>query len=98
EPYRPDASGIASRALKNVSLSYMMRAPQPRWLEVCHQQYQRAQNMTDVDAALRLLVNSNYEAAQSLREQVLQHFYETWRHEALVVNQWFAVQAASPRS
>src|SRR5690606_15592399 len=97
EPYKADAAGIARRALKNTCLAWLMRAPEPRWLQTCYQQFSTATNMTDVDAALRLLVNSNYAEAGSLREQALADFYQRWKHESLVVNQWFTVQAVASR-
>ena len=95
--YAADAPGIAKRALKNVCLAYLMRQPQADWLQTCYQQYLAAENMTDVDAALRLLVNSRYPQADSLRSQALADFYARWKHESLVVNQWFTVQAIASR-
>lgn len=95
--YQADAAGIGRRALKNVCLSYMMRLPEPTWLQQCYQQFQQGGNMTDVDAALRQLVNSRYAEAAPLREQALAQFYQTWKHEPLVVNQWFSVQATDSR-
>jgi aminopeptidase N len=44
-------------------------------------------------AALRWIVQFG---DSDLRERVLSDFYERWRHESLVVNQWFTVQAARP--
>ena len=97
-PYQADAAGIGRRALKNVSLSYMMRLTEPRWLQQCYEQFQQGTNMTDVDAALRQLVNSRYVEAEPLREQALQQFYNQWKHEPLVVNQWFSIQATDSRA
>ena len=51
--------------------------------------------MTDVSAALRLLVNCEMPEAAPLRQKALQDFYTRWQHEALVVDQWFSVQAGS---
>lgn len=97
EPYRADAAGIARRALKNTCLAYLMRLPQAQYLQSCYQQFSTGSNMTDVDAALRLLVNSRYPEAAALREQALADFYQRWQHESLVVNQWFTVQAIASR-
>jgi aminopeptidase N len=69
----------------------------PQWLQACHDQFGNANNMTDVDAALRLLVNSRDADAVDLRDAALNNFYDTWRHESLVVNQWFTVQAVASR-
>jgi aminopeptidase N len=98
EPYRADAAGIARRSLKNTCLAYLMRVSEPHWLDLCYQQFSTGANMTDVDAALRLLVNSNYPQAAMLREQALSDFYQRWKHESLVVNQWFTVQAIATRA
>ncbi len=96
-PYSADAASIARRTLKNCCLAYLVRTQEPRWLEICYRQFNEAGNMTDADAALRLLVNSPAEAAQPLRTQALNDFYERWQHESLVVNQWFSVQAIASR-
>ncbi|MDO8908052.1 MAG: aminopeptidase N [Pseudohongiella sp.] len=95
--YSADADSIAKRALKNTCLAYMMRLPEPEHLQTCFEQYQAAANMTDVDAALKLLVNSRYPAAAHMRDQALADFYQNWKHESLVVNQWFTVQAIATR-
>src|SRR5690606_30426581 len=68
QPYAADAAGIARRALKNTCLGYLMRSGEQRWLQVCHEQFSAADNMTDVSAALRLLVNSDLPGAEELRE------------------------------
>ena len=95
EPYRADATGIARRALKNTCLAYLMRTQNTHWLETCQAQFDNADNMTDVSAALRLLVNCAMPEAEKVRESVLASFYSKWQHEALVVDQWFSIQATS---
>ena len=94
-PYRADAAGIARRALKNTCLSYLMRTNDTRWLKVCQYLYSTADNMTDVAAALRLMVNNEMTGAAELSASALADFYQKWQHEALVVDQWFSVQATS---
>jgi len=96
-PYKPDAASIARRALKNCCLAYLARTQETSWLEGCLRQFNEAGNMTDVDAALRLLINSQALAAEPLRTQALAGFYQRWQHESLVVNQWFSVQAIASR-
>jgi len=93
--FRADAAGIARRALRNTCLAYLMRTENAHWLEVCRRQFEDAHNMTDVGAALRLLVNCELPAAAPVRRKALQDFYARWQHEALVVDQWFSVQATS---
>ncbi len=89
--FTPETSG--RRALKNLVLGYLMRAEDARALEDCQSQFAAAHNMTDVMAALRLLVDhGGEEGARALEE-----FYHRWSREPLVLDKWFSVQATSPR-
>ena len=97
QAYKADAQGIARRSLRNLCLSYLMRLPEPKPVDVAYEQFCHAGNMTDVDAALRLLVNSRQPQAEGLRVKALADFYDKWRHESLVVNQWFSIQATASR-
>ena len=85
--YRADAESIANRALRNLSLSYLLRANEERWAKVVHQQFQSANNMTDQLAALRMLVEAKQTATEELASHALTDFYDRWRDEPLVVNQ-----------
>ena len=93
--YEPSADQIAQRSLRNVCLSYLMLLDAPESLELCNQQFQQADNMTDQMAALGALVNCESAAAALLKQQALDEFYARWQHEPLVVNQWFQVQATA---
>ena len=53
--------------------------------------------MTDQLAALRCLVSSGSELGVDIATSALQAFYEKWKHEPLVVDQWFIVQASCQR-
>src|SRR5262249_54033922 len=57
-------------------------------------QFDLADNMTDRQAALQILVDLPGDA----REVPLARFYETWRNDPLVLDKWFAVQALSTRA
>ncbi|WP_341218551.1 aminopeptidase N [Neptunomonas phycophila] len=94
EPYSPDADSIAKRALRNLSLAYLVETEKPQHLSLARTQFDNADNMTDSQAALGLLVHSNDEMAAS---EVLAIFYERWSEESLVVNQWLSVQASDPK-
>ena len=87
-PYSPDPVSIGRRALRNLCLGYLAEIGEHGR---CSAQYRNADNMTDAMAALACLANS--EAPQ--RDAALASFYERWRDEPLVVDKWFAVQAAS---
>jgi aminopeptidase N len=91
-PYAPQAGQIADRCLRNTCLKYLVSAD-TRYLQLASAQYQEAGNMTDRLAALG---NIAFYGDAALRDGTLEQFYQDWRHEALVVNQWLQVQAAIP--
>ena len=89
--YSPAPEDMARRALKNLSLSYWAQATE-QGLAAAEAQFASANNMTDEMAALRAIVNSgDWDKAQ----KALDTFYDRWKHDALVVNQWFMVQCGS---
>lgn len=83
------ASAMAGRALKNLALAYMAITGRPEDAALVHAQYDAAANMTDVMAALTLI--ADMAGADSLA--AVERFYEKWRHDDLVLEKWFAVQA-----
>jgi aminopeptidase N len=90
--YAPNAQQIAARSLRNLCLSYLVVADAGN-LELARLQYTSAGNMTDRLAALREIA---YHADDDLRQKTLDHFYQQWSHEVLVVNQWLQLQATIP--
>ncbi|MCG6967238.1 MAG: aminopeptidase N [Chromatiaceae bacterium] len=93
-PYRPTPEAIGRRSLKNRVLGFLVAAGGLRGGELCHAQYARQHNMTDVMAALALLADGDHAA----REATLADFERRWRDDPLVMDKWFAVQAMSSRS
>lgn len=94
--YSSDASSVAKRSLKNMCLHYMMLKASDQAVDLCLDQFESANNMTDELAAFASIVHSSKMSLKDKKSQVIQSFYEKWKHEALVVNHWFAVQASSP--
>lgn len=92
EPYAPVAQQIAARSLRNTCLRFLVCADAAN-LALASQQFTAAANMTDRLAALG---NISRHGTGELRDSALETFYQDWRHEALVVNQWLQVQAAIP--
>ncbi len=92
--YAPEADDIAQRALKNIALSYLMQPDDTEMVNLCVQQFENSDNMTDTSAAIRALVNSSAPDAVKAREAALTEFYNRWSDEALVVDQWFSLQAS----
>ena len=89
--YSPDAASAGKRALKNLALSYLLIAPQAAELKLAQQQFDKAGNMTDRAAALVALIHSGKDASTPL-----QSFYRDFEHDPLVIDKWFAMQAAAP--
>jgi aminopeptidase N len=87
-----DAGAIGRRRIKNTCLNYLCALDDPALKNWAHQQFKTAKNMTDQMAALTVMVNNPHYA----RRQCLAEFYQQWQHEALVIDKWFALQAASP--
>ncbi|WP_372739312.1 aminopeptidase N [Neptunomonas sp.] len=95
DKYSPDAVSIARRALRNVCLGYLLATEKQDHLELALAQFHEANNMTDSQAALSIVVHSGYQKAA---EVILEQFYLRWSHEPLVVNQWLSVQASNPQA
>jgi aminopeptidase N len=93
DDYRLDGEAIGRRALKNTCLSYLMCSEKTDAVELCVAQYRRAHNMTDRLAALGPMVDRG----GALADDVLSDFYQQYRHDPLVLDKWFAIQAGSRR-
>ena len=89
--YRFDAQNVARRSLKNLALSYLMTLNEAVSRSLCMQQFNSADNMTDSIAALAAL--SNQDCTE--RTPALAAFYDKWRHDPLVLDKWFGLQAMS---
>lgn len=90
--YRYNAEEVAKRALRNTCLHYLMALETPTVYAIASAQYESATHMTDQAAALRAVAHSGHPQ----RSDVLERFYGQWKQEALVVDQWFSVQASAP--
>lgn len=91
--YSPEPEAAGKRALRALALSYLLAGDSDQADALALQQYETAGNMTDSMAALTALANWGGEEA---RNSVLRHFYDNWQDDPLVIDRWFAVQAASP--
>ncbi|MDP3670903.1 MAG: aminopeptidase N [Telluria sp.] len=91
-PYSPDAASAGRRGLKNLALSYLAAAPVDASIALTQAQFDNAGNMTDRVAALVALMHAGADSAPD----ALERFYRDFEQEALVVDKWFAIQAAAP--
>lgn len=87
------AMAMGRRALRNVCLDYLMQLDDAPARALCLEQFYHAANMTEQLGALGPLTQS--EAPE--RSEALAAFYARWRGEALVVDKWLSLQAASRR-
>jgi aminopeptidase N len=88
-PYRIDGTSIGRRALRNICLTYLDNDSEAAGLAKA--QFEANRNMTDVLAALAVLVNIDCPE----RHEALAAFHAMWRNDALVLDKWFAIQATS---
>jgi aminopeptidase N len=89
-----EASSIDRRRLKNRALAYLVSLEEPATTALAWQQFERARNMTDSEAALAAL--SGLECRE--RELALDAFYRRWKHDPLVLDKWFRLQAVAPQA
>ena len=90
--YSPDAISAGKRGLKNLALAYLSAAADKDIHMLAQRQFDRAGNMTDRVAALVSLIHSAAPGAAD----ALERFYAEFDNEALVLDKWFAIQAAAP--
>ncbi|NYT85652.1 aminopeptidase N [Pollutimonas harenae] len=92
-PYQPDPASSGRRTLKNLALNYLMAAQHPQAEQLALAQYYDARNMTDRMGGLSALVH--YSTSTECG-RALDHFYEQWQQDALVIDKWFTLQAVAP--
>ncbi|MEY4765165.1 MAG: hypothetical protein RI907_1838 [Pseudomonadota bacterium] len=94
--YTPDAHSAGRRALANLALAMLVldgvARHNPAWPGRALQRFKDATNMTDRLGALTALVAAHSELATP----ALERFHSIYRHEALVIDKWFALQATAP--
>lgn len=93
---RLDFEAMSKRAIRNAALSLLAAgnasSAGAEALTLAEQQFDSAKTMTDSFAALAVVVAN---AGKELVARTLDCFYQAWRHDAQVMEQWFSVQAAS---
>src|SRR6185312_13755290 len=93
-PYAITQPQIAARRLANRCLRYLGAIDDAQAHALAAKQYRAADNMTDAIAALTALRDS----ASDVRDEIFAAFEAKWRHEPLVLDKWFALQAKSLRA
>jgi len=93
EPFQFSSAHAARRGFYNTCLSYAVLGEHPDAQAWTWENFQKADNLTDVLVALTLIEESQWEG----REEALEMFFERNKDEELLVDKWFAVQATSLR-
>src|SRR6516225_6206601 len=92
DAYRPDAPSAGRRALKNACLDLLALTESDAAIARAFDQYRNADNMTDRIAALETLAAHN----RPERTAAFDDFYTRYADDPLVIDKWFALQAAIP--
>ena len=88
----PRAKGI--RRLRTVALGLIAAGDEAEGAALAKAQFDRADNMTDRQGALGILVS--LDAPE--RSEALDAFYDRFHSDPLVLDKWFALQAAAQRA
>ena len=88
-PFSPDAAAAGRRALKNRCLSLLAARQDPVAAPLAIEQFHTATNMTDELSALLILEKLGGRRV----DESMEAFFAKWRHNPLVIDKWFAVQA-----
>ena len=92
-PFSPGADAAGRRALKAAALDLLASLGEAQSATFAAA-FDNARSMTESMAALEALGASG----SSAFDDALGQFYERWRTNPLVIDKWFAVQAAAPRA
>ncbi|MBX9592096.1 MAG: aminopeptidase N [Hyphomonadaceae bacterium] len=91
-PYSPAPEPAGRRALRNVALGYLTSRGRPEDIARATAHFTHSRNLTDETAALSMLSQLNAPE----RAKAFERFYTRWKGDHLVIDSWFAYQAASP--
>jgi len=91
-PYSPAPEAAGKRALRNAALGYLASRGRPEDIARVAAHFANARNATDEVSALAMLS----ELRSPERAKAFERFYERWKGDHLVIDNWFAYQATSP--
>ena len=90
-PYSPAAGPAGKRSLRNTCLGLLMEIADDAARNLCLRQFNTADNMTDMLAAMTAFANCDC----AERDTVLDRFYHQWQAEPLVIDKWLVAQSTS---
>ena len=89
ETFDPTAASAGRRALRNRALALLTAAQHPQTIALAVRQLSESTNLTDELAALAAISRMGGKRADSYFKEI----YDKHKHEPLVIDQWFAMQA-----
>jgi aminopeptidase N len=90
-PYSPAPHAVGKRLLRAAALNYIRAADEGEAATLAAAQYDAAANMTEKISALATLTHT----PGPLRDKAFDHFYAAWKHDPLVLDKWFGLQAVA---
>jgi aminopeptidase N len=91
DPFSISHGAMADRSLKNLSLSYLGSLKEKETVNLIYDHFVSAKNMTDELAAFKILADIDPDT----KVKAVRQFYSKWKHDKLVLDKWFMVQAGS---
>ena len=82
---------MADRSLKNLCLSYLGSLKGKETTQLVYDHFVSAKNMTDELASFKTLADID----PDMKQEAVDQFYSKWKHDKLVLDKWFMVQAGS---
>jgi aminopeptidase N len=86
---------VGKRRMRNLCLEYLMIRNEQQYIDACKHQFYVSTSMTESKSALACLVTMDYNNCDAIRAEVLQQFYERWKHDSQAMDTWFRIQASS---
>jgi aminopeptidase N len=90
--FSPDPEAAGRRALRNAALDLLAADVHAVNRDRARRHFREAANMTDALGALNALMK----LGGADFDDALTEFYERWKHDPLVIDKWFALQARDP--
>jgi aminopeptidase N len=91
DDYAPTPDQVGRRALRNAALSLLSSRNTPQDSARAARHVSEARNLTDEISGLAVLTDTR----GAERQQALDRFFQRWHQDHLVIDHWFALQAAS---
>lgn len=87
--YKPTPLDAGKRALKHLALSYLVAAQDPKSIQTTRRLYEKANNLTDRLASLKIAIS----ASLPVGDELLRNSLNAWQDDPLLTNKWLQLQS-----